>query len=61
LRVDGAGLLDVQGALWLGPDSPEALVIEGSASVAASAAALDEADALLPLPRQAKLASVRDF
>jgi hypothetical protein len=61
LRVDGAGLLDVQGALWLGPDSPEALIIEGSASVTASAAALDGADALLPLPRQARIASVRDF
>jgi hypothetical protein len=61
LYVEATGLLDLQGALWLGPGALEALVVEGSASVVASAAGLAAADALLPLPRRARLASVRDF
>ena len=61
LRVETSGTLDLRGALWLGAESPDALVVEGSASVAAFAAGLDAADALLPLPRRARIASVRDF
>jgi UDP-3-O-[3-hydroxymyristoyl] glucosamine N-acyltransferase len=39
----------------------DGLVVEGGMSVVASAAALDAADAVLPLPRRAVLASVLDF
>ena len=59
LRVDASGLAQIAGAVWLG--GGDALVVEGSASVAASAAALEAANALLPLPRRAVLASVLDF
>jgi hypothetical protein len=61
IRVGPSGHLDVQGALWLGGASLEALTIDGIAQVTASAAALAAADALLPLPRRARLASVLDF
>lgn len=61
LRVEAGGALDVRGALWLGDGALEAVYVAGSAMVSASATALDGADALLPLPRRAHLASVRDF
>ena len=61
LEVGAAGVASVQGAVWLGAGTLEALLVEGDASVVASAAALEAADALLPLPRRAVLASVLDF
>ena len=61
LRVEPSGTVSLQGALWLGAGSADALLVDGSASVVASAGALAAADALLPLPRRATLASVRDF
>jgi hypothetical protein len=59
--VEATGAFVLQGALWLGAGGLEALVVEGSASMVASAAGLESADALLPLPRRARVASVRDF
>ena len=61
LQVGAAGIASVRGAVWLGTGALDALAIEGSASIVASAAALETADALLPLPRRAVLASVLDF
>jgi hypothetical protein len=61
LRVEPSGVMSVQGVLWLGADSADTLAVDGSASVVASAGALAVADALLPLPRRATVASVRDF
>ncbi|HWP66403.1 MAG TPA: hypothetical protein VNO26_10865, partial [Candidatus Limnocylindria bacterium] len=61
LRVGATGTADVEGALWLGASALEALVVDGNASVVASAAALEAADALLALPRRPALGSVRDF
>ena len=61
LQIDAPGIATVQGAVWLTTTGPDALVVEGGMSVVASAAALEAADALLPLPRRAVLASVLDF
>jgi len=61
LRVEATGSLDVHGALWLGDESIDPLVIDGTAAIHASAAALDVADSLLSLPRRARVASVMDF
>jgi hypothetical protein len=61
LRVEPSGVASVQGALWLGAESGDTLLVDGSASVVASAGAVEAADALLSLPRRAMLASVRDF
>jgi hypothetical protein len=61
LRIEPSGVASVQGALWLGAESGDALLVDGDASVVASAGALEAADALLPLPRRAMLVSVRDF
>jgi hypothetical protein len=59
--VDGASLI-VRGALWTGPDDPGVpmLDVAGELSVGASAAAVDLADSLLPLPRRARIAGVSD-
>jgi len=61
LQIDAPGIATVQGAVWLTTTGLEALDVEGGMSVVASAAALEAADALLPLPRRAVLASVLDF
>jgi hypothetical protein len=59
--VDGASLV-VRGALWMGPDDPAdpMLDVAGYLTVGASAAAVDLADSLLPLPRRARIGGVSD-
>jgi len=59
VRVPAGGSLAVDGALWLGAASP-ALRIEGGLAVRRAADAVAAADALLPLPRRATVASARD-
>jgi hypothetical protein len=61
LRVEATGRLDLAGALWIGAEGVEGLAVDGDATIVASAAAVEAADALLALPRRARLASVRDF
>jgi hypothetical protein len=61
VRVGAAGALRLDGALWLGDDSLQTLLVDGTAALTASDAALAGADAFLPLPRPARIASVRDF
>jgi len=61
VRVGSGGVLTLHGGLWLGDDSLQTLLVDGSAVLTASDAALADADALLPLPRPARVASVRDF
>jgi len=62
MRVEGGGSLAVRGSVWLGPGSGgrPALEVEGAASVQAEADALAVADGVLPLPRRALVAGVRD-
>jgi hypothetical protein len=62
VRVAGGASLAIRGALWVGPVDPAATIldIDGDVSVAASADALALADALLPLPRRARVAGVSD-
>ena len=61
LRVEATGRLDLTGALWIGAGGLDALGVDGDVAIVASAAAIEVADALLPLPRRARLASLRDF
>jgi hypothetical protein len=60
VRVGSAGDLQVDGAVWLGPDGGPALVVDGTARIVAHDAALVAADALVPLPRLAALHAARD-
>lgn len=59
VRVPAGGSLTVDGALWLGAASPT-MRIEGGLAVRRAADAVATADALLPLPRRATVASARD-
>jgi hypothetical protein len=61
LEVAPGGQFDVRGTVWLGADGAQALRVDGSATLTASAADVAAADGLLALPRRAALASVRDF
>jgi hypothetical protein len=61
VRVGAAGTLTLSGGLWLGDGSLQTLAVDGSATLTASDAALAGADALLTLPRPARIAAVRDF
>jgi hypothetical protein len=56
--VASGGRLDVAGAIWLGASAT--LVVDGDARVAARASELETADALLALPRLARLSGLRD-
>ncbi len=58
IRVASGARFDVRGAVWLATGAR--LLVDGEASVSASADALDAADGLLPLPRRAFLAGLRD-
>jgi hypothetical protein len=58
VRVAGGGLLQIDGALWAGTPG---LAIEGGLAVRHAGAAMAAADALLPLPRRARLHGVRDL
>ena len=58
IRVAAGARLDVRGAVWLGTGAT--LVVEGDAAVRADGEALEAADGLLPLPRRAVLAGLRD-
>ncbi len=62
VRVADGASLSIRGALWVGPVDPAAPVldVEGDVTVAASADALAMADALLPLPRRARVVGVSD-
>jgi hypothetical protein len=61
VRIGAGGGLTLSGGLWLGDGSLQTLVVDGSATLTASDAALADADALLTLPRPARIAAVRDF
>jgi hypothetical protein len=61
LRVEAGAQLTVRGGLWLGPlPGGPPLAVDGLVEVRRDAAAVDAADALLALPRRARLAGVRD-
>jgi hypothetical protein len=60
VRVTHAGRLDIAGALWIGSGVLEPLEVDGVAHLVASAAGLQVADAMLPLPRRAVVAGVHD-
>ena len=61
LRVRAGGSLTVGGALWVGGTAAPAFVVDGTLRLRQSAAALDDADRLLPLPRRAVLVGVKDL
>ena len=61
IRVDPAADLELDGALWLGADNPDALAIQGIARLRAQASALRDAAALLSLPHRAMIGAARDF
>ena len=61
VRIGAGGGLTLSGGLWLGDGSLQTLMVDGSATLTASEAALADADALLTLPRPARIAAVRDF
>ena len=59
LRIAPGGSLALDGSVWLGVGVP-ALSIDGTLAVRGAPGAVARADALLPLPRRAALASTRD-
>jgi hypothetical protein len=59
LRVAPGASLAVDGGLWLGVGSPT-LSVEGVLVLQRDAAAVDAADAMLPLPRRAVVTGARD-
>jgi hypothetical protein len=62
LAVGGGAVAVVRGALWLGAADPDALLrVAGELGVVHDAAALRLADALVPLPRPARLLGLRDI
>jgi hypothetical protein len=60
IRVAPGGGLVVDGGLWLGVGAPS-LSVEGSLALRRGRDAIAAADALLPLPRRATVASARDM
>jgi hypothetical protein len=61
LRVAAGARLELRGALWIAQDGAPALAVDGLVQLRHDAAALAAADALLALPRRARLAGLRDL